>query len=66
MKRFTITFHSHSTGSELAVDATDTAADALTLARRADTQQKLRGVRIVDSTTNEKLDPKAFAAKHRL
>jgi hypothetical protein len=66
MKRFTITFLSHSTGTELAIDSADAPADALKLAQRADTLQNLRGVRIVDRTSDEKLDPKAFAAKHKL
>jgi hypothetical protein len=65
MKRYMIVFHSHTTGSAMPVDSSDAPADALKLAQRANAQQ-LRDVRIVDNTTQEALDPKAFAAKHKL
>jgi hypothetical protein len=65
MKRYTIVFHSHSTGTAVPVNQSDTPKDALKIALDPQTQ-RLRDVRIVDTTTQEALDPKAFAKKHSL
>jgi hypothetical protein len=65
MKRFTIAFHSMSTGMGLEFDSADTPADALKKARAAD-KQGLRRVTVLDNTSNETLEPAAFAAKHKL
>ena len=65
MHRYTIAFHSISTGTGLSYDTGETPADALRKGQLA-TSQGLRDVKIIDMTTSEALDPKAFAAKHRL
>lgn len=65
MQRYTIAFHSMSTGAGLSYDVSDTPADALMKGRLA-ASQGLRDVKIIDMTTSEALDPQAFAAKHRL
>jgi hypothetical protein len=65
MKRYTILFRSHSTGTAIPVDTSETPADALKIAQRA-VAQDLREVKIFDGQTQEALDPPAFAAKHRL
>ena len=65
MKRYTIAFMSMSTGMPLEYGHTDSPADALKSGRNAD-KEGLRNVKIIDMTTREALDIKAFAAKHRL
>lgn len=65
MKRYAIVFHSHTTGMGNQFDSSDTAADAVKKAQKAN-QQGLRDVRIIDMTTQEALDQQSFAARHRV
>ena len=65
MRRFTIAFHSMSTGMGLEFDSADTPGEALKKAQAAD-KQGLRRVAVLDNTSNEKLEPAAFAAKYKL
>lgn len=64
MKRYSVCFHSFSTGTGLVAEECDTPVQALTRARALSAQ--LRDVRISDNEAKNVYDLKTFAQMHRL